>query len=164
MGTAEIVLSQIKLGGVPAVAKRIDTDPRFAESVTEGIASGDSAWIEVARAITPASSAAEATLNIALASALIHSPRRVLPLLSRKYSLEDVCGIPFLEADSTRVRAYHDSATRAVTAVADTSLVELRTRCLGALDDTRERKLQRIDPSYIIKNKPTPLPRPRRRR
>lgn len=164
MGSAELVLSQIKLGGVPAVAKRLDTDPTFAESVTNGIASGDSAWIEVARAITPASSAAEASLNIALASALESSPRRVLPLLSRKYSLEEVCGIPFLEADSIRIREYHDSASQSVRAVSDSTLKPLRDRCLTTLDEARQRKLERIDPSYVIKNKPVPVPLKRRRR
>jgi hypothetical protein len=164
MGSAEVVLSEIKLGGVPAVAKRIDTDPTFAESVTGGIASGDSAWIEVARAITPASSAAEASLNIALASALERAPARVLPLLSKKYSLEEVCGIPFLEADSIRIREYHDSASESVRSVRDSTLTRLRDECLANLDDARERKLQRIDPSYIVKNKPTPVPARRRRR
>ena len=164
MGSAELVLSQIKLGGVPAVARRLDTDPAFAESVTNGIATGDSAWIEVARAITPASSAAEASLNIALASALENTPRRVLPLLSKKYSLEEVCGIPFLEADSIRIREYHDAAAASVRRVADSTLRPLRDRCLTALDEARQRKLERIDPAYIVKNKPTPVPAKRRRR
>ncbi|HUQ98123.1 MAG TPA: hypothetical protein VM166_01635 [Gemmatimonadaceae bacterium] len=164
MGSAELVLSQIKLGGVPAIAKRIDTDPTFAESVTSGIASGDSAWLEVARAITPASSAAEASINIALAAALERSPRRVLPLLAKKYSLEEVCGIPFLEADSIHVREYHDSATDSVRRVSDSTLAPLRDRCLATLDEARTRKLKRIDPSYVVKNKPTPVPAKRRRR
>ena len=164
MGSAELVLSQIKLGGVPAVAKRMDTDPAFAESVTNGIATGDSAWIEVARAITPASSAAEASLDIALASALETTPRRVLPLLSKKYSLEEVCGIPFLEADSIRIREYHDAATESVRRVADSTLRPLRDRCLTALDEARQRKLERIDPAYLVKNKPTPAPAKRGRR
>jgi hypothetical protein len=164
MGSAELVLSQIKLGGVPAVAKRIDSDPTFAESVTNGIATGDSAWIEVARAITPASAAAEASLNIALALALERAPRRVLPLLSRKYGLEEVCGIPFLEADSIHIREYHDSAAQSVRSVKDSTLTTLRDRCLATLDEARERKLERIDPSYIVKNKPTPVRTTRRRR
>ena len=164
MGSAELVLSQIKLGGVPAVARRLDSDPTFAESVTNGIATGDSAWLEVARAITPASSAAEASLNIALASALERAPRLVLPLLSRKYSIEEVCGIPFLEADSIHIREYHDDAAKSVRSVRDSTLTPLRDRCLDTLDEARERKLARIDPSYVIKNKPTPVRATRRRR
>ena len=163
MGSAELVLSQIKLGGVPAVAKRIDTDPTFAESVTNGIATGDSSWIAVARAITPASSAAEASLNIALASALLRAPSRVLPLLSNKYSLEDVCGIPFLETDSAAIRSYHDSATLVLKSVRDSAVTGLRDRCVATLDDARARKLERIDPSYVVKNKPVPVTRSRRR-
>ena len=70
MGRAEVVLSEIKLGGAEKVSRRIDSDENFGRSVSEGIATGDSLWLEVAREITPASAAAEATLTIALAAAL----------------------------------------------------------------------------------------------
>ena len=80
-GSAEVVLSEIKLGGAADVAKRIDANESFGRSVMNGIETGDSAWLEVADKIAPASGAAEASLAIALASALPHSPERVLSLL-----------------------------------------------------------------------------------
>jgi hypothetical protein len=164
MGSADLVLSQIKLGGGAAVGKRIDTDPTFAESVMSGISSGDSAWIEVARQLAPTSAAAEASLSIALATALPKAPRRVLPLLRRRIPLEEVCGIPFLEADSGEIVRYSDSTVAALGAVRDSTLVGVRDKCTTALHDARTIKLSRIDPSYIVKNKPTPAPRRTRRR
>ena len=74
MGSAEVVLSEIRLGGATEVSKRIDSDENFGRTVMSGIATGDSVWLQVADKLTPASAAAEATMSIALASALPHSP------------------------------------------------------------------------------------------
>jgi hypothetical protein len=164
MGSAELVLSEIKLGGVPSVAKRIDDDPRFAQSVMTGIGTGDSLWLEVARKLTVRSAAADASMAIALASALPRAPARVLALLGRKYPVEEVCSIPFLEYDSTGVRAYHDSAASALGAVDSPGLLPTRDACRARLDDARDEKLTRIAPSYIVKNKPKPAPKRRARR
>jgi hypothetical protein len=163
MGSAELVLSEIKLGGADKVSRRIDSDENFGRSVTDGIATGDSLWLEVARQITPATAAAEATLSIALASALPRSPREVLRLVGDTYPTEEVCGIPFLKADSTEVITYHDQATRALGLVRDSTLTEVKVNCQKALDEARQRRLERIDPAYIIKNKPTPVRKRRRR-
>jgi hypothetical protein len=164
MGSADIILSEIKLGGAANVAKRIDADEGFGRSVANGIATGDSAWLEVAGKIAPASAAAEATLTIALASALPRSPIRVLRLVSAKYPLEEVCGIPFLKADSAAVRSYHDEAVAALGSVRDSSLAPKSAKCRTALDDAQKRRLERIDPAYIVKNKPVAPKRSTRRR
>src|SRR5205823_5427197 len=164
MGSAEVVLSELKVGGVPEVSKRIDADESFGRSVMNGIASGDSLWLQVAGQLTPASAASQATLAIALASALPHSPDRVLALLGDKYPVEEVCGIPFLKADSMAVIAYHDEATAALDRVRSPSLVATRDACRVALDDGRGRRLERINPAYVVKNKPVPArPRPRKK-
>jgi len=159
VGSAELVLSEIKLGGVASVARRLDSDESFGRSVTSGIATGDSAWLEVASKLTPASATAEASLSIALASALPHSPERVLALLGEKYPLEEVCGIPFLRPDSALVVGYHDDAIAALERVRDTSLTTARDACRAALDTARSDKLARINPAYVIKNKPVTPPR-----
>jgi hypothetical protein len=163
-GSAEVVLSEIKLGGAATIAKRIDADESFGKSVINGIETGDSAWLEVAEKITPASGAAEASLSIALASALPHSPERVLGLLGQKYQVEDVCGIPFLRPDSTMVIGYYDDAVAALARVRNVFLFPARDACRTALDQARDHRLERIDPAYIIKNKPVAPPRRRRRR
>ncbi|HEY3134216.1 MAG TPA: hypothetical protein VGJ47_06250 [Gemmatimonadaceae bacterium] len=164
MGSAELVLSEIKLGGAPAVSRRIDSDESFGQSVMDGIATGDSLWLEVAQQLTPASAAAEASLAIALASALTHSPARVLALLGDKYPVEEVCGMPFLKADSLGVVSYYDSAAKSLQSVDSTSLRAVRDSCRIALDGARQRRLDRINPGYLIKNKPVSPPRRVRKR
>ena len=158
MGSAEVVLSQIKLGGVSSVARRVDSDESFARSVMNGIATGDSLWLEVASKFTPGSATAEASLSIALASALPRSPARVLALLGDKYPIEEVCGIPFLRPDSALVATYYDTASAALGRVRDTSLTKSRDTCRTALDTARSEKLARINPAYIFKNNPAPPP------
>jgi hypothetical protein len=159
MGSAEVVLSEIKLSGAAAVSKRIDSDESFGRSVTAGVATGDSLWLQVAEELSPASAAAEATMSIALASALTRAPERVLAVVGNKYPVEEVCGIPFLKGDSAFVVTYHDEAIAALARVATPSLSATRAACHAALDDSRERRLERINPSYVVKNKPVVPPR-----
>lgn len=159
MGSAELVLSEIKLGGGTNVSRRIDSDDNFGRSVMNGIATGDSLWLNVAEKLTPASAVAEASLSIALASALTHSPNKVLSLLGTKYPVDEVCGIPFLKADSLAVTTYHAAATAALQTVSTPSLSSIREACDIALDEARDRRLERINPAYLVKNKPTPPPR-----
>jgi hypothetical protein len=164
MGSAEVVLSEIELGGAPEVSKRIDSDENFGRSVITGIATGDSLWLQVAAKLTPASAAAEATMSIALASALPRSPDKVLALVGDKYPIEAVCGIPFLKGDSALVTTYHDDAVAALGRARTASLSSTRDACRAALDDARDRRLERINPSYVVKNKPAAPPhRPRKK-
>lgn len=161
-GSAETVLSEIQMGGAANVSKRIDTNESFGRSVMNGIATGDSAWLAVAEKLTPASATAAASLSIALASALPRSPERVLAVLGPKYSVEDVCSIPFLRPDSVLVASYHDEAAAALELVRSAPLAKIRDECRTTLDTARARRLERIDPSYVIKNKPAAPPRRRR--
>ncbi len=159
MGRAELVLSEIKVSGADKVSKQIDFDENFGRSVMNGIATGDSVWLQVADKITPTSAAAEATLAIALASALPRSPDQVLGILGEKYPIDEVCGIPFPKADSTLVSTYHDEAVAALERARAPSLSAKRDACRLALDEARDRRLERINPSYIVKNKPVVPPR-----
>ena len=159
MGSAEFVLSQINLRGADAVSHRVDSDENFGRSVLSGIATGDTLWLEVARKITPSSAAAEASVSIALASALTRSPDRVLRLLGDKYPVDEVCGMPFLRADSLAVVAYYDSANASLQRVDSAFLRPARDSCRAALADARDRRLERINPAYIVKNKPVAPPR-----
>jgi len=163
-GSAELVLAEIKLGGPAKVARRIDSDESFGRSVMNGIATGDSTWLDVAGSLTPASAAGAATFAIALATALPRSPDRVLALLGPSYPVEEVCGIPFLKADSALVLSYHDEAIGALGLVRSATLTKNREMCRVALDQARARRLERIDPSYLIKNTPAPPPRRTRKK
>ena len=161
-GSAEVVLSEIRMGGAASVAKRIDADEGFGRSVMNGIATGDSAWLAVAENLTPASATTAASLSIALASALPRAPERVLAVLGTKYAVDDVCSIPFLRPDSTLVAGYHDQAVAALGQVRSAPLAKVRDECRATLDASRARRLERIDPSYMIKNKPAAPTRRRR--
>jgi hypothetical protein len=154
MGSAEVVLSDIKLRGADGVSRRLDTDESFARSVMSGIATGDSTWLVVAAQIKPPSAAAEASLSIALASALIPAPAKVLALVGDRYPLDEVCGIPFLRPDSSAVKTYHQLAIAALARVRDSTLMKTRDACRVVVDDATTEKLARIDPAYVIKNKP----------
>jgi hypothetical protein len=154
MGSADVVLSDLKLRGTAGVSKRLDTDESFARSVMSGIATGDSTWLVVAATIKPPSAAAEASLATALASALTQSPAQVLAITGDRYPLGEVCGIPFRRPDSSMVLTYHAEAIAALTRVRDSSLTRKRDACRGVLDDARDEKLRRVDPSYLLKNKP----------
>jgi hypothetical protein len=164
MGSAELTLSEIKLGGTATVSRRLDTDESFGRAVMNGIATGDSLWLEVAAKLKPASAAAEASLSIALASALTRAPDKVLALLGEKYPLEEVCGIPFLRPESTFVVGYHAEAVAALERVQSPALSRTRDDCRAALDDARDERLARINPAYIVKNKPVRPPARIRRR
>jgi hypothetical protein len=153
-GRAQLVLSEIKVAGAAGVAKRIDADESFGLSVMDGIATGDSVWLVVADQLTPASAASAASFAIALASALPRSPEKVLAMVGPKYPVQQVCGIPFLKSDSALVSTYHESAAAALSRVQAAPLAKARDECRTALDEARDRRLERIDPSYIIKNKP----------
>lgn len=164
LGAPQLVLSEIRLGGAERVASRIDDDVRFGQTVMNGIASGDSLWLEVARLLELKSAAAEASFAIALAGALPKNPDAVLALIGPRARVGDVCSIPFLAATAVAVNSYYDSSASALARPHAPEYSSIARQCAAALDSARVRKLARIDPAYIIKNKPVPpKPAPRRR-
>ena len=165
MGAPQLLLSEMRLGGADRVATRIESDVRFGQTVMDGIATGDSIWLEVARNLPLRSAAAEASFAIALAGALPHNPDAVLALISQKSRVGDVCSMPFLDRDTAAVSAYYQRASSALAQARSPQAAPLALQCATALDSARVRKLARIDPAYIVKNKPVPpKPTPRRRR
>jgi hypothetical protein len=164
LGAPQLVLSEIRLGGAERVASRIDDNVRFGQTVMDGIASGDSLWLEVARLIELKSAAAEASYAIALAGALPKNPDAVLALIGRRARVGDVCSMPFLDATVAAVNSYYDSSAAALARPRAPTYDTIARQCAVVLDSARVRKLTRIDPAYIIKNKPVPpKPVPRRR-
>ena len=164
LGAPQLVLSEIRLGGAERVASRIDDDIRFGQTVMSGIASGDSLWLEVARLLELKSAAAEASFAIALAGALPKKPDAVLALIGPRARVGDVCSMPFLDATAAAVNSYYDSSAAALARPRAPAFSGVARQCALALDSARVRKLARIDPAYIIKNKPVPpKPAPRRR-
>jgi len=165
LGAPQLVLSEIRLGGAARVAARIDSDLRFGQTVMDGIATGDSLWLEVARNVQLKSASAEASFAIALSTALPKNPDAVLALIGPQARVGAVCGMPFLDATPEAVNAYYDASAAALARPRTEPAAALARTCAATLDSARVRKLARIDPAYIIKNKPVaPKPSPRRRR
>lgn len=165
LGAPQLLLSEIRLGGADRVAARIDSDVRFGQTVMDGIATGDSLWLEVAKNLPLKSAAAEASFAIALAGALPRNPDAVLSLIGQRMRVVDVCGMPLIDGDAAAVVAYYDSASAALARPRPPWSARIALQCASALDSARARKLARIDPSYLVKNKPVPpKPVPRRRR
>ena len=77
--------------------------------------------------------------------------------------MEDICSIPFLKPEPAMITSYHDEAVAALGRVRSVPLTKLRDACVASLDRAREYRLERIDPAYIIKNKPVAPARRRRR-
>jgi hypothetical protein len=165
LGAPQLVLSEINLGGADRVATRVASDLTFGQTVMDGIATGDSLWLEVARNLPLKSAATEANFAIALAAALPRNPRGVLALIGAKTPVGDVCSIPFLKTNPELVQSYYEGAVAALAGARTDSLAEVAQDCAVALAAARERKLARIDSAYLVKNKPVvPKPVPRRRR
>ena len=164
LGAPQLVLSEIRLGGAERVASRIDDNIQFGQTVMNGIASGDSLWLEVARLLELKSAAAEASFAIALAGALPKKPDVVLALIGPRAGVGEVCSMPFLDATADAVNSYYDSSAAALARPHAPEHRVIARQCAAALDSARVRKLARIDPAYVIKNKPVPpKPVPRRR-
>jgi hypothetical protein len=63
------------------------------------------------------------------------------------------------------VISYYDDALAAIGRVRAPSLAAPMQSCTMSLASARQRKLERIDSAYLVKNKPAaPKPPPRRRR
>ena len=93
-------------GADSAIARYFLRDSAFGDGVLRGIASGDSAWLRVARLLRPAADAGVSeSLGIAVADALPAAPARVLALLGPAFPLETVCALPFIEQPATEEAA-----------------------------------------------------------
>lgn len=130
------VLAAIRHDGPDSVALRMDREDAFGERVLAGIASGDSTWLQVAVALRPTGVAdiAEA-LPISVAEALPKAPERVLAMIAeRRFSIDEVCSIPFIEPSDSLVASYYAAASTALTRADRAALAATRDRCRAALE------------------------------
>ena len=137
--SAGAVLATIHRDGASVALRRyVVDDSTFGDAVLVGIASGDSAWLEVARLLKPAADAgASEYLGIAMADALPVAPDRVLALLGPDYPAERVCGMPFIEQPDSEAVSYFRRARPAVDRIRRPDLALQRAACLDALGRAR---------------------------
>lgn len=136
---AGAVLHDVRQLGADSVAARMDRDDNFGKRVLDGIASGDSTWLQVAVELRETGNASLAEdLPVYVAEALPKAPERVLALVEQKrFSVGAVCSIPFVEPSDSQVAAYYARATSALGRVTDESVAAERDRCRAELDAAR---------------------------
>jgi hypothetical protein len=127
-----------KDGATAALKRFVVDDSTFGDAVLLGIASGDSAWLEVARLLKPTADAgASEFLGIAVADALPAAPERVLTLVGPDYPAERVCGMPFIEQPDSEAVHYYRRARAGVEQVRRPDLAAQRAACLDVLKRAR---------------------------
>jgi hypothetical protein len=100
---------------------------------------GEAGWIALANQMGTNNNGAaiSESLPIALALALPHNPTAVLeaidPRSGSSFSVDDVCGEPFIEPTRTFLRRYKRQALAAVARVQEPGLRLVKDACLAAL-------------------------------
>jgi hypothetical protein len=132
---AATVLATIRVEGpARAIDRYFLTDATFGDAVLQGIASGDSSWLRVARELRSASDAGVSeSLEIAVADALPHAPAAVLRMLGPDFAPERICGLPFIEQPDAEEAAYYRETLVALATVRSPELLARRDRCRAIL-------------------------------
>jgi hypothetical protein len=104
--------------------------------VLSNIDLGSAAWLDVAQGLLPASDAGGTEdLYISLAVALTHNPEGVLSMVGpTKITLEQVCSIPFIEADDKTEREHVLKVRAALGRVVSPALALKKTECLKIIN------------------------------
>jgi hypothetical protein len=123
----EVVLREIDSQGPRTVLERLSEN----EALFAGIESGDPRWLEVARRLRGVSDASTSlSLNYSVARALPKAPERVLTLIGRGFTVNDVCTSPFIEPEPRVAEEYAKRAEAALRHVTTSHLTKARDRCL----------------------------------
>ena len=97
----DALLAEIETTGPRVVLQRLWADERQFSAVCEAIETAEPDWLEVARRLKSVSDAGiSLSLNYCVAKALPVGPTRVLGLVGRNFTVEDLCTSPFIEPDA----------------------------------------------------------------
>jgi hypothetical protein len=100
------------------------------QQVLARIASGNSAWLDVARDLRPGVDASTGEdLGDALALALPRNASGVLRLAAEGFPLAELCGVPFIEPTDTQVARWKGAALSALAKVNDPALADRLAEC-----------------------------------
>ena len=137
--TAQQVLASVKAQGARDTINELFRTGSWERSVLPGIETGQRAWLEVARALSPVTDAGSSEdLGDALVEALLVAPYSVLPLLKEKWWKTDtVCTFGWdselpggVEPYVLRLRAVLEKAAP------PRRLTEMRQECFRGIDAT----------------------------
>lgn len=139
--TPDLVRAQVSASSATKAVQALDTAGKWG-AVTDGIASGDPRWIELAPLLAPGSDASTAEgLTIALARALPKAPVAVLTVVGGQsdgpLNVALVCSAPFIEDTSAHQHSYKVQALRAVVGVRSPALLAAAEACKRRLEDIR---------------------------
>lgn len=128
---ADDILRQVADEGARVVVSRLLVSADTFEKVCERIESGESTWLQVARALKPGTDAATTfSINYAVARALPAAPASVLALIDRGFTLEDVCTSPFIEPKPGVAERYTQRTVEALQKPVSAELEGVRMACL----------------------------------
>lgn len=125
-------------GARPVLDSLYERDAGALDTWFAGIASGDSTWLEVARALLPqAEGEAAASITEAVANgALLRQPRLVLRLVEGTSSGDDLalCTPRLVEDPAQDLARLEADAKQALMTVEDPELRAVRDACIAAID------------------------------
>ena len=125
------LLQEIDSSGPREVIRRLEQQNLF-DPVCAAIETGSPSWLEVARRLAPGSDASSALcIDYAVARALPRAPSRVLALIGRGFTVEDVCTSPFIEPEPGVAEAYQQRAAKALRSLPPS---RIRDDCLRGVE------------------------------
>jgi len=110
------------------------------DRVAENIASGQDEWLALVEPLSDGTDAgASQDLDLGLASALARNPYPVLRIIERheRFTVEDVCGLPFFEPTTEFARQYTREARRALEELHAPDVEATRLACLREIIDAQ---------------------------
>jgi hypothetical protein len=133
--SAGALLHEIDTLGPRAVMSRLAVDRAQFDQICAQIESGDPQWLEVARRLKGVSDGgASLSLSYAVARAIPAAPSRVLALIDHGFTVDDVCGSPFIEPDPGVADEYKRRALLALRSVSAFALQTARNQCLAKIE------------------------------
>ncbi|MBS0352022.1 MAG: hypothetical protein JSR33_12750 [Proteobacteria bacterium] len=115
-------------------------NPKKWDAVLDKISTGRSSCLALAAKIKPYTDAANSeSLNLAVALAMPKNPNGVLSLVHDHFTLEEVCTVPYIEADDKLVKQYLKVTIHALSSRSLTN--KLASSCLKILKPLYEKSV-----------------------
>lgn len=131
----DILTSIHEKGALQTVAQMTQGKRAAWEAMLIHIENGDAQWLDVARELRAGTDAVTTIeLRFAVARALPISPQEVLNLIDRGFQVEEICVIPFVEADRAVEVDYLKRTKEALMRVRATKNDAARLHCLGFVE------------------------------
>lgn len=131
----EVLTAIHEKGALQTVAEMTQGKRTAWEAMLIHIENGDAQWLDVARELRAGTDAVTTTeLRFAVARALPISPQEVLNLIDRGFQVEEICIIPFVEADRAVEVDYLRRTKEALIRVNATKNDAARLQCLGFVE------------------------------